>query len=209
MRDAAGWLAELHTSPLRVGPPDDATRVLYSLARRAMGAVERHPQLAAPTVELVSELERRGNALAGRAPTAMVQTHGRYHCDHVFATAETATVVDLARAAPADPAKDVAEFLTRFRIEALKKAMKKGHGDDIADLGMRVFLEEYQRLNPQPLFGLLFYWSATLLVMMLHDVLKPHLDEEAGKARLALFAREFHQLPDVVTDLGWQARSSG
>lgn len=205
MRAAASWLADLHTSTVRVGPSDNAARVLYSLTRRVARAVAQHPQLESTMFELVSELERRGDAFSKRGPSTVVQTHGRYHCEHVFVAAGAVTVVDVDRAAPGDPAKDVAELLTRFRIEALKLATKKGRRDDVAAPGTRAFVEHYQRHSPQELFGLLYYWSATLLTMMLRDVLKPHLDEAAWNRRLALFEHEFGELPGVVSELGWTA----
>lgn len=182
MRGAARWLADLHTSPVRVGSPDNDARILYSVTRRFVRAAARHPYLEARLIALVSELERRGDAFAGSGPAAVVQTHGRYHCGHVFAGADTVTVIDLDRAAPGNPAKDVADFLTRFRIEAAKDAIKKGRGDDVASLGARTFLEEYERHRPLARPALLYYWSATLLTMMLRDVLKQHLDEEAWNA---------------------------
>lgn len=202
MGHAARWLADLHTSPVRVGQPDNSARILYRLARKLTRAVSRSPDLADSISSLISELGRRGDAFASGAPQQVVQTHGRYHCGHVFVGQDTVTVIDLDRAAPADLAKDVAEFLCRFRIEAWKDSVKRRFGEELGAVGTQVFVDEYHHASTRPLPGLLYYWSATLLGLLLDNTLKIHLDERIRSARQVQYEAEFAALPKLVADLG-------
>lgn len=190
LRAAARWLASLHASPLRIGPFDERSRAAERLARRASKAVERRPELASWLRPLTEEL-------AARAPTrelAHTQTHGRYHPGHVFVDRGVITVIDLDRAAPAAPAKDVAEFIHRTRAEVFKR----GWTSQDAEEATQAFLEEYGLHSPAPLDGLTYFWSESVLATLLHAVRKRHLDEETWRTRIAYYTEEFDRVPERV-----------
>jgi aminoglycoside phosphotransferase (APT) family kinase protein len=172
------------------------------LARKLVRTAASCPELEQTIVKVVSELERRGEAYMSAGSQPLVQTHGRYHCGHVFVTPGAVTVIDVDRSAPADPAKDVAEFLCRFRIGASKKAIKRRLVDDLGAVGPRIFVEEYERAGTPRLPGLLFYWSATLLGLLADTAQKRHLDDDIRNARLAYYDSEFAELPELVANLG-------
>ena len=50
-----------------------------------------------------------------------VQTHGRFHYEHIFVNGGPVTVIDFDRSLPSDPAKDLAEFLSMLRVRAFKR----------------------------------------------------------------------------------------
>lgn len=191
MRAAARWLARLHASPLRVGPCDERSRAAERLARRVSKAVECHPELA-------RLLRRHTDELMTRSPTmelAHSQTHGRYHSGHVFVDGSAVTVIDLDRAAPAAPAKDVGEFIHRTRAEVFKR----GWTSRAADEATQAFLGEYVLDGLASLDGLTYYWSESLLSTLLHAVRKRHLNEETWRARIAFYAQEFDRVPERVS----------
>lgn len=201
MWHAARWLAHLHAAPVRVGPEDYPVRILYRLARKVVRAVAHLPDLVSRVTKLLIELSRRGDAYAALGPQPLVQTHGRYHCGHVFVTSDAVTVIDLDRAAIGDPAKDVGEFLCRFRIEASKEAAKRRLSQDLGSFGSRIFAEEYGGAVPLPHSGLLYYWSATLLGLLLDSTLKQHLGDDVRRARLVAHETGFALLPELVAEL--------
>ncbi len=190
VRAAARWLASLHASSLRIGPADERTRTAERLSRRLSKAVERRPRLG-------NLLRRQLDELARRAPhtaTAHRQTHGRFHLGHVFVHRDVVTVIDVDRAAPAAPAKDVAEFIHRTRAEVFKR----GCGSQVAEDATQAFLEEYLRDSLNLLDDLAYFWSESLLATLLHATRKRHLDEETWRARIAFYAGEFDRVPERV-----------
>lgn len=190
VRAAARWLARLHASSLRIGPPDERSRAAERLSRRMSKAVERRPHVADLLRLRLQELARR----APHTEMAHSQTHGRFHSGHVFLDRAVVTVIDLDRAAPAAPAKDVAEFIHRARAEVFKK----GCSIQIAEEATQAFLEGYRGSRPEPLDGLTYFWSESLLATLLHTVRKRHLDEETWRARIAFYAEEFDHVPERV-----------
>ncbi|MDQ4130295.1 MAG: aminoglycoside phosphotransferase family protein [Actinomycetota bacterium] len=191
MRAAARWLGRLHASALRVGPVDERERASQRLHRRLSKAVERQPQLADLLRVRMDELARRALPVGA----SLCQTHGRFHPGHVFVARDAVTVIDLDRAAPADPAKDVAEFVHRTRAEVFKR----GCSPELAEQATQAFLDEYLRCGPSLLSGLAYFWSESLLATLLHAVRKRHLDEEAWRARIAFYLDEFDRVPERVT----------
>ncbi len=190
VRAAARWLARLHASSLRAGPGDERSRAAERLLRRLSKAVERQPQLG-------GLLRTRMDELVRRTPPVEIspcQTHGRFHPGHVFVAPDVVTVIDLDRAAPADPAKDVAEFIHRARAEVFKREC----ASHAAEEATQAFLQEYLCCRPGPLHGLVYYWSESLLATLLHAVRKRHLDEEAWQARIAFYVSEFDRVPERV-----------
>lgn len=187
---AARWLARLHATSLRVGPGDERSCAAERLSRRMSKAVERRPQLGNVLRPRMEELARR----APREELARCQTHGRFHAGHVFVDRDVVTVIDLDRAAPAPPAKDVAEFIHRTRAEAFKR----GWASHVAEDATRAFLEEYLRSSSVPLDGLAYFWSESLLATLLHAVRKRHLEADVWRDRIAFYVGEFDRVPERV-----------
>ena len=68
---------------------------------------------------MVDALCREGKQGPGQVPA--VQTHGRFHYEHIFVNGGPVTVIDFDRSLPSDPAKDLAEFLSMLRVRAFKR----------------------------------------------------------------------------------------
>ena len=137
--EAAEWLAALHLSTLRVGTPDsdwDSLK-LFRMTSRVIKAVAGRPEKLDMVRELMELLERRVTKLA--EDRYSVFTHGRYHHDHVFLSAEATSVIDLDRCRPSDPAKDAAEFIRVLRLTAFKE----GFDMERAELATSAFLTVY------------------------------------------------------------------
>ena len=111
---AGSWLAHLHKVDLRIGAPHSllVTGELTSLAKRLVKVVTDHPGYAEVALGMLEQLD---DLTHDTVDGVSAQSHGQYRPIHVFLTEETVTVIDLDRSAPADPARDVAEFLHRLR----------------------------------------------------------------------------------------------
>jgi hypothetical protein len=157
LRKAARWLVALHASRLRLGPREDVAYGVSRLARRASIAIACRADLEDFVRRAMEELARRGAAADG--PKGPVQTHGRYHAEHVFLAPHGVTVIDLDRAAVADPMKDVGEFLHRLRWQAARE----GWGSQALEESTDAFLSEYARHRPVPIAGLTYHWSYSIL----------------------------------------------
>ncbi|MFQ5857949.1 MAG: phosphotransferase family protein [Anaerolineae bacterium] len=189
LRGAARWLAALHASPVRQGPPEDVGQGVFRLARRIAKTAARKPEAEKLLICLVKDLAGRAAAIAG--PRSQVQTHGDYHASHVFLAPENVTVIDLDRSCPADPAKDVAKFLHRLRAGVAKHKLDY----DTAERATSVFLEEYTRHSPADLSGLAYYWSYSILSKLLYTIRRCHLDEDIREQRVDFYRAEFYDIP--------------
>jgi aminoglycoside phosphotransferase (APT) family kinase protein len=159
---------------------------VFRLARRAARAGAHHPELESLLVRLIEELAERAKRVAGSRPQA--QTHGRYHAGHVFVAPESVTVIDLDRAALADPAKDVGEFLHRLRA----RAMEPDVGAAAAEQATLAFLEEYATRTHAVPRGLVYYWSYSILATLLRLV---EFDCDEWETGLEFFRAEFEDVP--------------
>jgi hypothetical protein len=114
-REAALWLARLHSTPLRIGTPRALldSGELLPLARRLAKTLCRRPQFLGLALEMIQALE---DAAGDTVEGVLVQSHGQYRPIHVFVGDTSVTVIDLDRSRPCDPARDVAEFLHRLRM---------------------------------------------------------------------------------------------
>jgi len=186
LRAGAGWLAQLHASSVGLGPREDMAQGVFRLARRAASAGARHPELEGLLVRLIEELAVRARSSAGSRSQA--QTHGRYHAGHVFVAPESVTVIDLDRAALADPAKDVGEFLHRLRAQAMEDDL----GDDAAERATLAFLQEYTAHARAVPGGLVYYWSYSVLSTLLRLL---ELNRGEWERRLEFYRAEFEDLP--------------
>ncbi|PYV02996.1 MAG: hypothetical protein DMG10_12730 [Acidobacteria bacterium] len=146
-----------------------------------MKAAAARPSERVLLLDLMHMLKERFAALPeGRL---VVQTHGRFHHDHVFLSPEAVTVIDLDRSRPADPAKDVAEFVRVLRLAAFRAGVDEALTGEVTE----AFLAEYLGLVPAAAAGLPHYWLSFLVLSYLG-----HLRKAApGGASAAL--RAFHE----------------
>jgi hypothetical protein len=186
LRAAAAWLARLHASSLHLGPDEHLAQSVFRLARRVARATARRPELENLLVELIEELDARART-TGHAGSR-VQTHGRYHPGHVFISPDGVTAIDLDRAALADPAKDVGEFL--HRLCATK--MRARFGGATSERAASAFTQEYaSRAGALPR-GLPFWWSYSILSSLVRVI---DLQRKGWDDHLAFYLREFRAIP--------------
>jgi Phosphotransferase enzyme family len=187
---AARWLAALHSAPHRLGPPDDAARRALHLARRVAQTAARRPELEHLLARLLEDLAAR--TPAPRAVRPDVQTHGRYHPQHVYVGSDCVTVIDADRATPGDAAKDVGEFLHRLRADT----MTAGLDGEAADRASAAFVEEYARASSTDLSGLEFYWSYSVLFTLVARAGRTAADDAGERERIEFYEAEFAAIPD-------------
>jgi hypothetical protein len=187
VRQAAQWLVRLHRVSLRIGRAESLwdSLKLFRVVRRLTKAAARVPHERKRLIEMVDALCREGKQGPGQVPA--VQTHGRYHYEHIFVIGGMVSVIDFDRSLPSDPAKDLAEFLSMLRIRAFKRT-----GTTAAvDAATRLFLEEYLSHLPGNSKNLIIHWGAFLLLNMFHYVKKYNPDNEAYEQLMQFYLREF------------------
>jgi Phosphotransferase enzyme family len=194
VRSAARWLAALHASDVELDASERDAQGVLRLARRAASAAAARPELEEVfrgLLEILAERYERVAALAELAPT-----HGRFSAEHVFVAPEAVTVVDLDRAALADPAKDVGELLHRLRWSVGKRWRLNGTTDEAGE----AFVREYLRSSRYGLSTLEYHWSYsvvwTLLVLASSGRRGKGWDERSGFLLAELVA-----IPDRVEAL--------
>lgn len=187
VRQAAQWLIRLHRTPLHMGRRDSLwdSLKLFRIVRRLTKAVARAPHMRKQLIDMVDRLCQTAQQNPDQAPT--VQTHGRYHYEHIFANDTTVTLIDFDRSQPSDPAKDVAEFLSVLRL----RTMKRTGSTDTAEAPTQVFLEEYLAHLPGYAGNLAIYWGAFLLLNMFHFVKKYKPDDVAFERMMQFYEEEF------------------
>jgi hypothetical protein len=186
---AAEWLAALHCSPVRVGRRETVADGAFRLTRRAGRATAARSDLENLVHGLLEELERR-SAPAVTSGTS-VQTHGRFHPGHVFVASDSVTAVDLDRAAQADPAKDVGQF-----IHALRSiGARSGVVEDAVERACARFLDEYVRAGGSAPAALEYYWSFSIVWTLLGLALKDRPARPGWKERVQFFLAEFDAVP--------------
>jgi hypothetical protein len=160
---AAQWLGELHgSSPLFGKAETDVQSLkLFRLATRLVKAASLHPEQLDLLRELFDLISGRIHALS--SVRTLVQTHGRYHHDHVFVSNAATVVIDLDRCCPADPAKDVAEFISVFRTACFKRGLSM----DCIEKATHAFLQEYLAAMPEAADAVGCYWATAVF----HDLL--------------------------------------
>jgi aminoglycoside phosphotransferase (APT) family kinase protein len=151
-------LASLHRSPIRIGSPetDWGSLKVFRLTSRVIKAAAARPNDLDLMLDLLDAVEDRVMHLRDDRPT--VQTHGRYHHDHVYVGPASVVTIDLDWCRPSDPAKDVAEFLHNLRLEAFKKRFDA----DRTEAATRAFLDEYLERVPETAETLGCYWGASV-----------------------------------------------
>lgn len=139
---AGAWLGRFHSSGLSIGTPKSliVTSELLSLAKRLAKALVAHPEYLESALGKIARLHEL--SLKTR-DGLLVQSHGQYRPIHVFLDGEAGTgavtVIDLDRSAPADPARDVAEFLHRMHTDAFQRTGRP----EPAEYATRDFLNAY------------------------------------------------------------------
>ncbi|HWP34621.1 MAG TPA: phosphotransferase [Thermodesulfobacteriota bacterium] len=187
VRQAARWLVRLHRTPVRIGPAESlwTSLRLFRVVRRLMKAAGAAPQERRRLVELVEALCAR--ARRGLVPAPPVQTHGRYHYEHIFLDGPRVTVIDFDRSRPSDPAKDLAEFVSMLRLRTFKLAGSVAP----ADAPTRAFLASYAAALPGGVANLPLYWGAALLLNMCRYVKRHEPRDDTFARMMAFYAAEF------------------
>ena len=189
VREAARWLAAFHRSPLRVGDPEPEWDSLktFRLATRLVKAAAAQPSKRTLLLDVMQMLKERLTDLPeGRR---VVQTHGRFHHDHVFLGPEAVTVIDLDRSRPTDAAKDVAEFVRVLRLAAFRAGVEAALTDKVTD----AFLGQYLALVPDAAAGLPHYWLSFLVLSYLGHLRKA-LPNGTSAALTAFHEREIRRV---------------
>lgn len=160
---AAHWLAELHRSSLLFGKIETEVQSLklFRLAGRLVKAASLRREQLDMMRDLFDAISVRILHLAPRR--ALVQTHGRYHHDHVFLSEAATAVIDLDRCCPSDPAKDVAEFISVLRTASFKRGLDMGS----IEKATYTFLREYLAEVPEAEATVGCYWATAVF----HDLL--------------------------------------
>jgi aminoglycoside phosphotransferase (APT) family kinase protein len=194
VRGAARWLAALHRSPVRVGEPEPEWDSLkaFRLTVRLLKAAAARPREGAILRERLQVVKDRLKRLPAGRP--VVQTHGRYHHDHVFIGPEAVAVIDLDRSRPADPAKDAAEFVRVLRWTAFKSGLAASR----AEAATAAFLDEYLSRVPEAHAGLPYYWSSYLLLGYLGALKKPDVADDRTSAVVGFYSRELERVMELA-----------
>jgi hypothetical protein len=193
LRRTARWLARLHSSRVDLGVTEDDAEGVLRLARRAVTAAAVRPEIEEVARTLLETLSVRYARCGGseRAPT-----HGRFSLEHVYASSRHVTVVDLDRAAIADPAKDVGELLHRLRWRAGRRDRAPAEVEDAS----AAFVRQYRRHSPHGLVGLEYHWSFSVVrtLLMLASTRTPG---KGWDERSAFLLGELDRIPARVAAL--------
>jgi len=189
---AGHWLGRLHGSGLRIGTPHSllVTGELASLARRLTKVAASHPGYVRDAVGMLDQLD----ALTyDTVDGLLAQSHGQYRPIHVFLSPDVVTVIDLDRSAPADPARDVAEFLHRMRL-----GVETATGDmSRADPATASFLAAYRESarGDEHLVNLRFHWARYVFHSLNGRVKDGESTyEDGGNEEYRLFVSEFDRI---------------
>jgi len=140
---AAGWLAALHTAPLRLRR---SFRLRHELENAGLWA--RRVGIACPSQrDAVQALHEGLCAVAGGlSPWTACAIHKDFRPDHVL-VGQRLVVVDFDEMRMGDPAFDVAHFCVYLRLAALRR---RGALDGLARVE-RAFRDRYARESARPL----------------------------------------------------------
>jgi hypothetical protein len=148
-RLTAAGLAGVHTSGCAFGEPvrwEDELAVLRAKQARLAGAM--------PTVDDDGRSaipDRLAAAAATSVPDALGPAHHSFRAAQVLVTDRGVAFIDLDKLCQAEPASDIAAFLTKLRHTAVNKVAAEGSGRTSGaklDALRTVFLEEYRRHCP-------------------------------------------------------------
>ncbi|HEX9088614.1 MAG TPA: hypothetical protein VF867_13920 [Arthrobacter sp.] len=188
---AGSWLAHLHGTDLRVGAPESllVTGELTSLAKRLAKVAADQPDYVDTALGMLEQLD---GLTRDTADGILAQSHGQYRPLHVFLTEDIVTVIDLDRSAPADPARDAAEFLHRLRV-----GVYYATGDITrADQPSAAFLDAYREATRGDLLrNLRFHWARFILHSVNRSIKSGTADwRDGGDAEFRLYRDEFDRV---------------
>jgi len=189
-RDAARWLAALHRSPVRVGSAelDWISLKAFRVPQRLIEVCAQFPDQAGPLLKILYQLRPCAARLV--AAPSLVQTHGSYRPKHVFIADGVTTAIDLDRSRPADPAKDVAEFITDLRSAACDRSYDCRGAEQAAE----AFLEEYLSQAPGMETRVACYAAGYLTLRLLKRIREGGVAEPRGSERLDLYREAIGKL---------------
>jgi len=190
---AGVWLARLHGMEPQIGAPQSllVTGELASLAKRLTKVVADHPDYADTALDMIDRLDALSR---GTMDGILAQSHGQYRPIHVFLAADTVTVIDLDRSAPADPARDAAEFLHRLR-----QGVHAATGDfSQADQPCAAFLNAYREAaGGGRLANLRFHWARYLFHSLNREVKSGEADwRDGGNTAFRHYRDEFYRVAE-------------
>jgi Phosphotransferase enzyme family len=167
-RKAAQWLTELHRSSLLFGEVETEVQSLklFRLATRLVKAASLRREQLDMMRDLLDVISRRIFALSSKR--TLVQTHGRYHHDHVFVSNTATVVIDLDRCCPSDPGKDVAEFISVLRTASFTRGLDM----DCIENATHAFLREYLAAVPEAADTVGCYWATAMFHRLLSGIKK-------------------------------------
>jgi hypothetical protein len=186
VRQAARWLRQLHSSPVRVGKVDQPWYMFLKLSDRLAKAAASHPQ---ELKRLTAMLVQLGELAERREAGEVVQGHGQFRPIHVFLCGETVTVIDVDRSAPSDPAKDLAEFVHRLRTTLWRNSGSMAHANRLTD----AFLGEYAAQQPARLGTFSFYRGFHVLVSLCRHMKQLQADDPAWPPVIDFYVGEFEE----------------
>lgn len=206
VKGAARWLADLHETPTSVCRSTDRARApLDRFRTRRDVLVASRPELADETADLLQTLLDRSPPAAHAVHRT---THGRYHPEHVFLGpgADVVTGIDLDRATPGDPARDLGEFVHRARSmwsRAHGRARRTSETSQAVlattpDQTTAVFLDAYRRhrSGETELTSLVYHWSFATLWHLLGS-----MGKDRSRTSLDRHRAEFADVPRLVDEL--------
>jgi len=193
---AAQWLAKLHRSSALFGRVEtEAQSVkLFRLASRLVKAASMRPEQLDMLRDLLDAVSERIAALPSNR--TLVQTHGRYHHDHVFVSSAATVVIDLDRCCPSDPAKDVAEFISVLRNASFVRGLDMACVEKATD----AFLGEYLAAVPEAEATVGCYWATAVF----HDLLSG-IKKCRAKGNRSWEERQQFYLNEINRALGMQS----
>ncbi|MET1065749.1 MAG: hypothetical protein ABWX85_12370, partial [Arthrobacter sp.] len=178
---------------LRVGAPQSllVTGELTSLAKRLAKVAAGDPGYVDTALGMLQGLE---DLTEDTVDGVLTQSHGQYRPLHVFLADDIVTVIDLDRSAPADPARDAAEFLHRLRI-----GVHGATGDiGLADEPSAAFLNAYREATRGDLLrNLRFHWARYIFHSVNRSIKSGEADwRDGGDAEFRLYRDEFDRVVD-------------
>ncbi len=197
-RRAARWLVGLHTSQVREGRAESEWHSFkaFKVIRRLAKATAYFPAERKMLTKFIDALCKTGKQTSGMG--RLVQTHGRFHYEHILFNGSTTTVIDFDRSFPSNPAKDLAEFLSMLRRRTFKLTGSTAE----ADAPTRAFVTEYSAHLPENANALPVHWGAFLLLTLFRDVRKHAAKPESLERVMRFYREEFEAVLSgrLVTD---------
>lgn len=190
---AASWLARLHSLDLRLGTPQSllVTGELTSLAKRLAKVAVASPGYVDAALGMLEQLD---GLARDTVDGIQAQSHGQFRPIHVFLTEDVVTVIDLDRSAPADPARDVAEFLHRMR-----QGVYSATGDiSRADEPCAAFLAAYREAtHGDRLVNLRFHWARYIFHSLNREIKTGDADwRDRDDTQYRLYVNEFERVAE-------------